>query len=271
MMISWPFSYFLLIGLLFSAGYTNVLAEDWETPWASVSGAAAQRCAETFKDFQLQALCMKNEKAGYDELQSDFGMPSYVARKAKERCAETFKDFQLQALCMKNERSGYDDMKNYSSLNDIIKPTIIRLPQTQIDSPIVPGYGWGQVYIGATKQEVDIVLGKGNPPKIYDTVYFVNYPSIGVQISYNKGDNKVRAIFFYNNEKGREEFSPFHGTTSAGIRWGSTVEQVKSAYGKPIDDFKNTLHGISMRRLVFDGIDFRYENEKMVRIGIPGK
>jgi hypothetical protein len=28
--------------------------------------------------------------------------------------------------------------------------------------------------------------------------------------------------------------------------------------------------GVTSKRLVFEGIDFRFENEKLVRIGIPG-
>lgn len=88
-------------------------AGEWERAWSSVKGAGAQRCAKVFEDFQLQAVCMENEKNGFDKMQGDFGMPNVLARKAKERCERVFQDFQLQAVCMENERKGYVKMKNY--------------------------------------------------------------------------------------------------------------------------------------------------------------
>ncbi len=36
---------------------------------AEVAQKAKERCARTFDDFQLQAVCMQNEKAGYDQMQ----------------------------------------------------------------------------------------------------------------------------------------------------------------------------------------------------------
>jgi len=55
--------------------------------------------------------------------------------------------------------------------------------------------------------------------------------------------------------------------TDKGIDWNSSPEEVIKAYGKPAEDYS----GPGWRRMVFDGIDFRFENGVMVRIGIPGK
>lgn len=44
----------------------SIYVGEWEKPWDSVKGAAAQSCAKTFEDFQLQAVCMDNEKKDYD-------------------------------------------------------------------------------------------------------------------------------------------------------------------------------------------------------------
>jgi hypothetical protein len=86
---------------------------DWEKPWSAVKGASARRCAATFPDYQLQAICMSNEKEGYGKMQGSFGLPTSVARQAKKRCQNTFPDFQLQAVCMQNEKEGYDRMKSF--------------------------------------------------------------------------------------------------------------------------------------------------------------
>jgi len=37
---------------------------------SSVAHKAKGRCASTFDDFQLQAVCMQNEKDGYDKMQN---------------------------------------------------------------------------------------------------------------------------------------------------------------------------------------------------------
>jgi hypothetical protein len=89
------------------------VAADWQKEWSSVKGNSAKRCAELFDNFQLQAVCMENEKNGYDKMQGNVGMPADVANKAKDRCEKLFDTFQLQAVCMENEHAGYEKMKQY--------------------------------------------------------------------------------------------------------------------------------------------------------------
>lgn len=79
--------------------------------WGAAKEGAKKRCAKNFEDFQLQAVCVQNEKKGFEKLKGDFGMPKDVATQAKARCATTFEDFQLQAVCMQNEKKGYDKMQ----------------------------------------------------------------------------------------------------------------------------------------------------------------
>ncbi len=62
----------IVLLMLATAGH----AGDWRNAWESEKHAAAQRCAKTFADYQLQAVCMNNEKRGYDKMQGDFGLAS---------------------------------------------------------------------------------------------------------------------------------------------------------------------------------------------------
>lgn len=102
------------LGRLFLVTFVSVVcAGDWQNSWSSEKGAASQRCAKTFDDYQLQAVCMDNERDGYNKMQGNFGLPSSVEHKAKMRCANTFNDLQLQAVCMQNKKDGYDKMQNY--------------------------------------------------------------------------------------------------------------------------------------------------------------
>lgn len=134
---------------------------------------------------------------------------------------------------------------------------------------VIAGRGWGKVSVGTERKSVESVTGDGENRSNFDDVYFIDYPKKGIQISYNNTDNRVHAIFFYNRQQRYEHFASFKGKTDKGIDWKSTPADVIKAYGKPKEDHEGP--GWGWRRLAFEGIDFRFENGTMVRIGIPGK
>ena len=138
---------------------------------------------------------------------------------------------------------------------------------------IVAGKGWGVVSLNAKRKVVEKVLGKGEGRernKALEDVYFREYPEKGVQVSYRHKDDKVEAIFFYNKQRRYEQFTTPAIKTDKGISWSSSPEEVIQAYGKPKNDFNDDDRGGTWRRIVFNGIDFRFENNVMVRIGLPG-
>jgi hypothetical protein len=140
--------------------------------------------------------------------------------------------------------------------------------EQKTEPTIVADSGWGSVKVGATSDQITAALGKGKVCAEYKDVYFVDYAKMGIQVSFLTKDNKVNAIFFYNKQKGDENFAAFRGKTATGIGWGSSVDDVTKAYGKPIHDYSGQRDGMAWRRVVFHGIDFRFENDKMVRIAI---
>jgi hypothetical protein len=135
---------------------------------------------------------------------------------------------------------------------------------------IVAGEGWGAVRVGAALQAVDEVLGNGQSENRYSDVYFKEYVAKGVQVSFENGSNKVHAIYFYNGQRNGEEIGIFCGRTDKGINWQSSPDEVKKAYGHPTAEYSGADSVATWQRLVFAGIDFRFENRKLVRIGIPG-
>jgi len=135
---------------------------------------------------------------------------------------------------------------------------------------IVAGEGWGPVHIGAALKDVVAFLGDGQPAGRYPTKYFKDYPRKGVQVSFENASNTVRAIYFYNGQRDSGRFEVFCGHTDNGINWQSSVPDVKRAYGHPTAELSGANSGNTWQRLVFEGIDFRFENGKLVRIGIPG-
>lgn len=132
---------------------------------------------------------------------------------------------------------------------------------------VVAGKGWGVVVLGAKRKDVESVLGEGKDRSKYDDVYFVDYPEKGIQVSYKNGKDTLANVYFYNQQRRYENFSTASVKIDKGISWNSTPDELIKAYGKPKGDFDSG----DMRRIVFKGIDFRFEGGKMVRIGIPGE
>jgi hypothetical protein len=64
--------------------------------------------------------------------------------------------------------------------------------------------------------------------------------------------------------------TPLHQRDTS-LNLAYTIEaEVIEAYGQPKEDYSGGFP-ITCRRMVFEGIDFRFENNVMVRIGILGK
>jgi hypothetical protein len=116
-----------------------------------------------------------------------------------------------------------------------------------------------------------------SPEKIRKLVQLLNLPAI--RALPNNLPAKTRPIDFFWDKSDWidrpegiqkvhvENFYPFLNLNGKGIDWNSTIDDVKNLYGHPSEDFLDGNSG----RLVFPGIDFRFENGKLVRIGIPGR
>jgi len=72
----------------------------------------------------------------------------------------------------------------------------------------------------------------------------------------------VHSIYFYNGQRDKPEFRTFCGRVDRGINWQSSVDDVKAAYGQPTAGFSGTDSGGTWKRLLFDGIDLRFETKR---------
>lgn len=134
-------------------------------------------------------------------------------------------------------------------------------------SVIVPGEGVFKV--GTKRSDLEAVIGDGEAGSKYDDVYFVEYPKVGVQVSYKNGTDTVHVIFLYNGPQARyEDFIAPVVKTDKGIDWNSTDKDVLKAYGKPSKDFSDDRK--TWRRLEYPGIDFLFSSGRLSRIGILG-
>ncbi|TVL95961.1 MAG: hypothetical protein CV087_24030, partial [Candidatus Brocadia sp. WS118] len=129
---------------------------------------------------------------------------------------------------------------NIVQTNELISNSSNAKGQTKINYSevfIVAGKGWGKVSLGIEKKIIESDIGEGQERSQFEEVYFIDYPAVGIQCSYNTKDNTLRAIFFYNRQHGYENFETFQGKTDHGIDWSSTPEQVIKAYGKPKEEY----------------------------------
>ncbi len=147
-----------------------------------------------------------------------------------------------------------------------------RLPKERAKRPptsgimIVPGKSVFRH--GARKEDLEAIIGEGEPGSKYDDVYFVDYPAVGVQVSYDNRKNTVHVIFLYNNAPRYDGFTVPKVLTDKGIGWDATAEDILKVYGKPLKDYDDESK--TWRRLEYPGIDFLFGGTKLGRIGILG-
>lgn len=138
----------------------------------------------------------------------------------------------------------------------------------EIEPVLIPGKGWGDVVIGAKREAIEAVLGRGEDRSKYEDVYFVDYPKKGIQISYTNKSDEAYTIFFYNNQRRYENFVTPRIKTDKGINWRSSPEEIIKAYGKPNREFSDESGNNAWRRLEYDKTDFLFEFGELKRIGI---
>jgi hypothetical protein len=190
--------------------------------------------------------------------------------------AESFWDFPREAQTTDVVASKVDCSEK--SASPVAQPTS-RAPATvqsncypdAAEPKIIAGVGWGTVHVGAAQKDVESLLGTGSGDGPTATYLYENFTDRGVQVMFQRPSNTVKAVFFYNGQRGNPEYSPFCGGTDKGINWQSSIDDVKKAYGQPIEEFSGNSSGESWNRIRFDGIDFRFEDGHMVRISVPGK
>lgn len=133
---------------------------------------------------------------------------------------------------------------------------------------LIAGKGQGVVAIGAKREVIEAVLGKGENRSKYDDVYFIDYPKKGVQISYTNKADEAYTIFFYNNQRRYENFVTCPIKSDKGITWKSSPSDIIKAYGKPTREFRDESGNNAWRRLEYDKTDFLFEFGELKRIGI---
>ena len=156
------------------------------------------------------------------------------------------------------------------------EPIKFRLFETRLTGreALLPGVGLGKILaIGSQRDYIERVLGKGDglaPAYSGAEADMVEYRSARVIAFYEQSSKVLEAIYFHAGPRWTNEDVPTF-KTDKGIRWSATVSDVRRAYGKPVSFNSgryDALSTVEWKVLEYPGIEFRFENERLVRIGV---
>lgn len=159
-------------------------------------------------------------------------------------------------------------------------PASVQTPVKNVGSgtpAIVAGQGWGRVEIGATRSQVEFILGQpeffgidsSKPEESYAT-YFQK----GVVVVYKTKGLAVTMLRFIGNAAlysgGKSKFSSFQGKPDKGLAWNSTGSQVVAAYGTPVkrEAYEDYPNKVEIANLHYPGIHLVLKGDKLLQVNI---
>lgn len=143
---------------------------------------------------------------------------------------------------------------------------------------IIAGKGWGKVSIGATREDIDSVLGKPEytGKDSINNESYATYFSKGFVVVFD-GKMKARTLRFIGDRdlyaNGDSKFESFTGMPDKGIDWGASSADVIKAYGEPIkrEAYPDFPQKREILNLYYSNIHFIFKTDKLIQINIGGK
>lgn len=150
---------------------------------------------------------------------------------------------------------------------------IVGISEDQLEPPlskqqaakltIVPGVGIGDVKFGMSREQIVAVLGE---PEFTMHGVYLTYPSKGLQlVLVGHEPDKLGLIIANPSDAASLTRNEFPGQTDNGIRIGSSVEEVRDAYGEPDAPLPNDSR-VAIARYNKRGIMFTFVEGKLDQI-----
>lgn len=142
----------------------------------------------------------------------------------------------------------------------------------KMNETILPGSGLARTVVGASREQIELSLGKGEnlEPAFHQAeTDIVEYRSSRVIAVFGRDSNLLQAVYFHAGPQYVQPISTFK--TDKGLNWYASIADIRAAYGKPLAENSgvyDALKTIQWRVLEYSGIEFRFENERLVRIGV---
>lgn len=131
------------------------------------------------------------------------------------------------------------------------------------DNTIIAGRGWGKIVLGASKKDLESILGTSDLEAEYLSfhekkgifVYF-SHEIIAGEISFETSIGK------YSNE--------LKAKPDKNLEWGSSASEVIKAYGTSYKKRSKDSEygGVLLNSIIFSNIEFYFANDKLVRINV---
>lgn len=164
--------------------------------------------------------------------------------------------------CLKNAEPT---QKNNDSLDFTVPPQI------------VAGRGWDKVVLGATRSQIEAVIG--TPEKFYPGNMLLPDPSShhfqkGIIVGYDGKTNLVKELSFIGNPAYLSAgdyagtFQKFSGGPGKNIVWGATAAQIVESYGAPKSELTETRKGVAIATLIYDQIVFTLAADKLYYVAV---
>ena len=164
-----------------------------------------------------------------------------------------------------------------SPKNDRIEFLVEKMPESSNKNTIVAGRGWDKIVIGATRRDIEDVLG--DPEKFYEGNRLLPDPSAqyfsrGIIVVYDADSETVKSVDFIGNPAFLDAGS-FDGTFRAvqakpdkNIEWGATAAQIIAAYREPKHKLVEKRNGTEVVTLTYDQITFTLNADKLYYINV---
>lgn len=125
---------------------------------------------------------------------------------------------------------------------------------------IVPGVGVGPLTFGITESKVVEILGEPRSKKPGALGQLLDYGAEGLRLEVS-GEDGLRAIYCVSQASYGSSVRTFSAKTDKGIGIGASTEQVRAAYGEPVQEFHTGLSGVMM--YVSPVVSFRFGDGKL--------
>jgi outer membrane lipoprotein-sorting protein len=129
--------------------------------------------------------------------------------------------------------------------------------------PIAPGVGVGPLKFGMTESEVVEVLGEPRSQRAAAKGQLLDYGAEGLYLEVS-GEEGLRAIHCISQLAYGFDVRTFSGKTDNGIGIGASLQQVREAYGEPVQEYQNS--GIALMQYVSPVVAFKFREGKLSEV-----
>lgn len=115
------------------------------------------------------------------------------------------------------------------------------------DIPVIPGESVGEIQLNMRRRLVKKIYGQPDTQFTYNSTLVYNYPSLGFSVIFYNGRVGAVSCGYGGVSHGDALARAFTGVTSAGIRIGSTQQEIFASYGPCVSNMIRNAKSLAPR------------------------